>query len=165
MKGWPTMPNGRRQSILERLEAVPGHPIDDWSRMTQRTEKGVARLSSAELNAHVTIDDNRAPDSFHQQEVRTMSKGSKKQATQSRTPNKTPETNRDNIGMLAEDQLTDLFGFLTENLERKGCDHSNRLTRQWLSSQKIARPNVVLEQMAMAGGYCDCEILLNVVLN
>jgi hypothetical protein len=40
--------NGRRQSILERLEAVPGHPINDWSRMTQRAEMALG--GSVQLN-------------------------------------------------------------------------------------------------------------------
>jgi hypothetical protein len=70
-------------------------------------------------------------------------------------------------GLLTEAQLDNLYDYLTENLECEPCNHSLRHTRKWLKMQKkvqhIPRANHVLRWMKMAGGFCDCEVLVNVL--
>jgi hypothetical protein len=70
------------------------------------------------------------------------------------------ELNR--VGSLTNDQLDDLCDYLVKHIKNKPCNHSHRLTRQWMKVRKIPRPNEVLEDIKKAGGYCDCEVLLNV---
>jgi len=54
-----------------------------------------------------------------------------------------------------------MFDMLDAELPRKGCDHSRRLTHEWLASRShdIER---VFAWLDTQGGYCDCEILANV---
>jgi hypothetical protein len=56
-----------------------------------------------------------------------------------------------------------LFDYLDEVLEEKGCDNTNKLSKQFLTDLGIEDPDLVLKWLASHGGYCDCEILLNVV--
>jgi hypothetical protein len=62
---------------------------------------------------------------------------------------------------LAVSTLKDLFDFLDERLSDAECDHSLRLTRQFMQQRAIDEGQVIpwLEQN---GGYCDCEVIANV---
>lgn len=55
-----------------------------------------------------------------------------------------------------------LFDFLDTQLEENGCDDTNKLTKEFLSKNKIDNIETVLNWLAENGGYCDCEILANV---
>jgi hypothetical protein len=59
--------------------------------------------------------------------------------------------------------LQDLGRFLESTLAMHPCDHSHRHTTTWLSENGITAPRKAIEGMKKAGGYCDCEVLLNVV--
>ncbi|MGQ5522577.1 DUF2695 domain-containing protein, partial [Chitinimonas sp. PSY-7] len=44
------------------------------------------------------------------------------------------------------------------------CDDTLEYTRLWLAEYAPHKINSVLEAMGDRGGYCDCEVLANVVL-
>ncbi len=54
--------------------------------------------------------------------------------------------------------------FVDELLRRfRKCDHTYRTTRAILQKMQGINVNNTLAVFAMLGGYCDCEVLLNVV--
>ncbi|UYK81289.1 DUF2695 domain-containing protein [Xanthomonas sacchari] len=53
-----------------------------------------------------------------------------------------------------------LFDYLDMSLA-VGCDHSLRLTEQFLASREI-RPELLVAWLGEYGGFCDCEVLSNV---
>jgi hypothetical protein len=54
-----------------------------------------------------------------------------------------------------------LFDFLDESLEAEPCDHTLRLTTQYLQTHNLPADDVI-EWLNDNGGYCDCEVLSNV---
>jgi Protein of unknown function (DUF2695) len=58
-------------------------------------------------------------------------------------------------------ELRSLFDSLDSGLPSAGCDHTLRLTMQWLSSHGHDSERVVA-WLKSQGGYCDCEVLANV---
>ncbi|MBX9722300.1 MAG: DUF2695 domain-containing protein [Candidatus Obscuribacterales bacterium] len=65
--------------------------------------------------------------------------------------------------MLSPDNLESLGVFLDGELAKSSCDHSHRLTKSWLASHITSNQAHVLEALRKSGGYCDCEVLFNVV--
>ncbi|MCC4591381.1 DUF2695 domain-containing protein [Xanthomonas sacchari] len=61
---------------------------------------------------------------------------------------------------LPKETLWALFDYLNEALA-DGCDHSLRLTTQFLASRDVA-PESVIPWLGSHGGFCDCEVLFNV---
>lgn len=61
---------------------------------------------------------------------------------------------------LPDDQMQALFDMLDQQLPREGCDHTLRLTRQWIVQQGLDAERVV-QWLNANGGYCDCEALAN----
>ena len=59
-----------------------------------------------------------------------------------------------------KETLWALFDYLDESLAG-GCDHSLRLTEQFLISREI-QPESVVPWLGECGGFCDCEVLFNV---
>lgn len=59
------------------------------------------------------------------------------------------------------------LGELGEHLERllpdNGCRHDLTLTREWCDTVGVADVAGVLEALRERGGYCDCQVLSNVV--
>lgn len=55
-----------------------------------------------------------------------------------------------------------LFDYLDNNLEKNGCDDTNKLTVQFLEKKKLKNIETILMWLTENGGYCDCEILANV---
>jgi hypothetical protein len=51
---------------------------------------------------------------------------------------------------------------LDGELNNKGCDDPNILTKTFLEQLNIENLNDVLDWLADKDGYCDCEILANV---
>jgi hypothetical protein len=47
-------------------------------------------------------------------------------------------------------------------LEENECDDTNKLTREFLTKNKIENNQAVLSWLSENGGYCDCEILANI---
>ena len=44
-----------------------------------------------------------------------------------------------------------------------GCDTSLRFTRRWLDNSSFTNPQRLLRWFESSGGYCDCEVLMNVL--
>jgi len=51
--------------------------------------------------------------------------------------------------------------YLDEKLEKIECDHSNKLTTDYLKSKNVDMYKI-LDWLRENGGYCDCEILYNI---
>ena len=59
--------------------------------------------------------------------------------------------------------LAGLFRHLGELLEQDGCDNTMRLTAEYLqASGECGDLDEALDWLARRGGFCDCEVLLNV---
>lgn len=63
--------------------------------------------------------------------------------------------------VLDADQLDDLLTYVEAEVEIAGCDHSLRATRAWAVANEID-PEVLAKSLEHFGGYCDCEVVLNV---
>lgn len=63
--------------------------------------------------------------------------------------------------VLDADQLDELLDYVEAEVESAGCDHSLRATRAWAAANEI-EPEVLAESLGHFGGFCDCEVLLNV---
>ena len=61
---------------------------------------------------------------------------------------------------LSPERLSGLFDYLDDALAG-GCDHSLKLTRQFLQAHSLPESTVV-PWLGSHGGYCDCEVLANV---
>ena len=57
-------------------------------------------------------------------------------------------------------QMRHLFDMLDQELPRRGCDHTLRITEEWLRDERLEVEGV-LNWLRTNGGYCDCEALLN----
>ncbi len=59
--------------------------------------------------------------------------------------------------------LAGLFKHLGERLEQDGCDNTMRIATDFLQySDECDDCEEALEWLAERGGFCDCEVLLNV---
>ena len=66
-------------------------------------------------------------------------------------------------GLTAE-QLMSLGAFLRGGLRRRACDHTLRNTKEWILAHGVARSaKRIMKSLAVRGGFCDCEVLTNVV--
>ena len=63
---------------------------------------------------------------------------------------------------MSTDLFEQLFELLEERLGDDGCDHSLRVTEEFLSESDVDAEEVLL-WLADHGGSCDCEVLANVV--
>jgi len=68
---------------------------------------------------------------------------------------------------LAEEDRQALFAFLEKELEKSECDGTLRLSREWLHTrfndpEKELAAEIYLEKH---GGFCDCEVIMNVKNN
>ena len=63
---------------------------------------------------------------------------------------------------MSTDLFEQLFELLAERLGDDGCDHSLRVTEEFLSESDVDAEEVLL-WLADHGGSCDCEVLANVV--
>jgi len=63
---------------------------------------------------------------------------------------------------MSRDNFRKLFDYLDLELNDKGCDHTNTLTKAFLDRIEVDNTPNILEWLAGNGGYCDCEILANV---
>ena len=68
---------------------------------------------------------------------------------------------RQNLPM-SEDKFIRLFDLLDAELHANGCDHSLKLTEQILSNLEVKDVLNVLAWLKEQGGYCDCEVMMNV---
>jgi hypothetical protein len=61
---------------------------------------------------------------------------------------------------ISQDQLAQLFDHLDGALS-VGCDHSLKLTRQFLQAHDLPEATII-PWLGEYGGFCDCEVLANV---
>jgi hypothetical protein len=62
---------------------------------------------------------------------------------------------------ISDEQFTELYEHLKVLLSRSRCSHTLRRTRHWLQVQGVdVRANI--EKIIDIGGFCDCEVLMNV---
>jgi len=61
---------------------------------------------------------------------------------------------------LTKSDLAALFQYLDDALGQ-GCDHSLRLTREFLTKRSLLE-GAVVPWLHSYGGFCDCEVLANV---
>ncbi|MBN8253617.1 DUF2695 domain-containing protein [Priestia flexa] len=61
-------------------------------------------------------------------------------------------------------QLELLKVYLENQIEFQGCDHTLTLTKKWLS-ENVSRnkQSKITKALRNQGGFCDCEVLLNVM--
>ncbi len=63
---------------------------------------------------------------------------------------------------LPDEHLQSMFVMLNDELPKRGCNHSLRLTTEWLELNRLPVERVV-NWLHENGGYCDCETLANSV--
>lgn len=63
---------------------------------------------------------------------------------------------------MSEDKFMRLFELLDDELHAHGCDHSLKLTEQILLNLCAKDVLSVLVWLEEQGGYCDCEVMMNV---
>lgn len=68
---------------------------------------------------------------------------------------------RQNLPM-PEDKFIRLFELLDAELHSHGCDHDLKLTEQILLNLDVKDVLSVLAWLEEQGGYCDCEVMMNV---
>ena len=64
---------------------------------------------------------------------------------------------------LTPEELADMGSFLSASLSAAGCNHSAEYTKQWLTENSPSKIEAKLKAIRHWGGYCDCEVLANVV--
>ncbi len=57
--------------------------------------------------------------------------------------------------------LAELFDHLDVELGEQGCDHTSKITQQFLKERNLNLKKI-LSWLEEFGGYCDCEVLANV---
>ena len=62
---------------------------------------------------------------------------------------------------LPEAELEALFDALDSELSSRACSHTLKFCRTWLAARGHA-VEIVIEWLKDNGGYCDCEVLMNV---
>ncbi len=64
---------------------------------------------------------------------------------------------------LNPDQLNLLGTTLESELSVKPCDHSHSRTLAWLKEVGVKNQAAIVKELQNHGGFCDCEVLSNVV--
>ncbi|MHA7098801.1 DUF2695 domain-containing protein [Priestia aryabhattai] len=65
---------------------------------------------------------------------------------------------------MTSEQLESLEIYLQEKLELYGCNHTLIYTREWLDINVLSsKKSKVVRALQNQGGFCDCEVLMNVV--
>ena len=64
---------------------------------------------------------------------------------------------------LSSIQIAALRDHLEGYFSKSSCNDTPRQTEKWLREQKVVDIEGTLEMFRQRGGYCDCEVLLNVV--
>lgn len=65
--------------------------------------------------------------------------------------------------MLSPSQLEELGDHLRGQLSEAGCDHTLRFTQEWLKRAVKGALKRHIDAIRNRGGFCDCEVLCNVV--
>ena len=65
---------------------------------------------------------------------------------------------------LSPNELEELGNHLRKQLALFRCDETTRLTEQWIRQRRPRKLQLILRGLQSHGGYCDCEVLANVVI-
>ena len=67
------------------------------------------------------------------------------------------------VYILKKRDAQSLFGYITRQLEKTGCDHTLTHAKAWLTRkfEDEALREAVLRELEEDGGGCDCEVILN----
>jgi hypothetical protein len=85
------------------------------------------------------------------------------QARRKSLKNAAREAERDSVRQglpLSPAQMKELFDFVNERLAESECDHSLRHTMTYLDAHQIVS-DPVSAWLRDAGGYFDCEVIMN----
>ena len=64
--------------------------------------------------------------------------------------------------LLSIEQVTELFSYLEDELNKEPCNHSLLKTENWLLNHfEDEQRSSILHEIQEMGGYCDCEVLMN----
>ena len=63
---------------------------------------------------------------------------------------------------ITNEQLKALFDYLNNLLEKQGCDDTSRFAIAWLENNGHPTQDVI-DWLEENGGYCDCEVVMNVL--
>jgi hypothetical protein len=75
----------------------------------------------------------------------------------------TPEGSAVPVGDDEPEQAECLRCYVDRMVASHGCDTSLRFTRRWLTGSSFTNPTRLLRWFESSGGYCDCEVLMNVL--
>jgi hypothetical protein len=62
---------------------------------------------------------------------------------------------------ISKSDLHDLFNWIDKQVEDNGCDHTLRHALEFVRARRLPEEKVVT-WLNEFGGYCDCEVILNV---
>jgi hypothetical protein len=62
---------------------------------------------------------------------------------------------------MSREQFEGLFDYLDIKIEQKGCASNHLFTIEYLQKYELEEEKI-LNWLRDNGGYCDCEVLLNV---
>lgn len=63
---------------------------------------------------------------------------------------------------MSQDMFEALFEYLDYTSQETFCEHSFRMTLQFLKENNVANKDLILDWLESNGGHCDCEVLANV---
>ena len=63
--------------------------------------------------------------------------------------------------VLSQEQVTEMLAFLDQQLARGACDHTRHLTLRWAQQVGVDTGDLI-DALDDSGGFCDCEVLMNV---
>jgi tetratricopeptide (TPR) repeat protein len=65
---------------------------------------------------------------------------------------------------MTSEQLDSLGTYLESKIESYGCDHTLTYTQDWLDDNiSKSKQSRIIKSMQNQGGFCDCEVLMNVI--
>lgn len=68
--------------------------------------------------------------------------------------------------MLTKGQKADLYEFLDTECATLFCDHTLKLTREWIHENGLEdKEEEIIKYLEGNGGFCDCEVVFNVLDN
>jgi hypothetical protein len=62
---------------------------------------------------------------------------------------------------LASDKLAELFDVVEAAIDASGCDHSLKISMEWLERRGFDT-DAVVQWLHANHGFCDCEVVANV---
>jgi hypothetical protein len=65
---------------------------------------------------------------------------------------------------ISPEQLELLGTYLEQKVDSSGCNHTHTHTKEWLDENiPKNKKSKVIKSMQNQGGFCDCEVLMNVI--